>query len=419
MLSMDSASPEIRSWTPAKTAPACRLCGARLHRTLIDLGERPLANRTIAPDAADDQPHSLHVRICDNCTLVQLANAAPPEAAAAPRPHQPARSAACLIQARNYAETMRKRLRLGAGSLVIEIGCRDGTLLRPFQAAGIPVLGIAPAPNPAPDIPIEIASFNTGTAMEVAVRRGCADLVVANDVLPYAPDLFDFAAGLACILRPNGMLSLQVPHLLSLVQTLQFDAFRHDACTYLSLRVLEHVLRSVGLRVFDAERLPEHGGLLQVHACHVAGPHTARPGLKVVRQVESFAELDRRDFYSGFSDRVALVRTEIRDFLRNRRAAGRRVAAYGAVTRGSMLLNSCGITTREIACVADPDPAKHGRLLPGCRIPIVPLEALMAERPDDIVILPWPEAAEIALELTPLRQLGIQFWTPIPQIARV
>jgi SAM-dependent methyltransferase len=418
MLSMDSASPEIRSWTPAKTAPACRLCGARLHRTLIDLGERPLANRTIAPDAADDQPHSLHVRICDNCTLVQLANAAPPEAAAAPRPHQPARSAACLIQARNYAETMRKRLRLGAGSLVIEIGCRDGTLLRPFQAAGIPVLGIDPAPNPAPDIPIEIASFNTGTAMEVAVRRGCADLVVANDVLPYAPDLFDFAAGLACILRPNGVLTVQVPHLLALVQKLQFDAFRHDSYSYLSLRVLEHVLRSVGLRVFDAERLPDHGGSVRVHACHAVAPHSARFGLKAVRLAEA-GDRDQEDLYTGFAGRVAAAQDEIREFLRTRHAAGRRVAAYGVAARGSMLLNRCGITTAEIACVAGPDPAMHGRLLPGSRIPVVPVETLLADPPDDVIILPWPDAAEIALKLAPLRQRGTHLWTPLPRIVRV
>ena len=256
MLSMDSARPKLRSWTPAETAPACRLCGARLHRTLIDLGECPLANRTIAPDAADDPPHTACTSgSATTARWCSSPSAAPPEAAATPR-SAPARPLRRLPDpgATHYAETMRKRLRLGADSLVIEIGCHDGTLLRPFQAAGIPVLGIDPAPDPATDIPTEIASFNTGTAMEVAVRRGCADLVVANGVLPYAPDLFDFAAGLACILRPNGMLSLQVPHLLSLVQTVQFDAFRHDAYTYLSLRVLEHVLRSVGLRVFDAER---------------------------------------------------------------------------------------------------------------------------------------------------------------------
>jgi hypothetical protein len=314
---------------------------------------------------------------------------------------------------------MRKRLRLGAESLVIEIGARDGTVLHPFQAAGVPILGIGPEPNAATDVPTQIALFNTETAMEVAVRHGCADLVFANNVLPFVPDLFDFAAGVASILRPNGILSVQVPHLLSLVQTTQFDAFRHDAYSYLSLRVLEHVSRAVGLRVFDAERLPDHGGTLRVLACHVDGPHAARPGLKSVRQAEGFAELDRRDIYSGFSTRSAVAQSEFRDFLRNRRAAGRRVAAYGTAARGSMLLNCCGITTEEITCAADPDPTQQGRLLPGSRIPIVPLETLMNDPPDDLVILPWPDAAEIVPELTPLRQLGTQIWTPIPRIVRV
>jgi hypothetical protein len=416
MLSMDTTPPDVRLWAPAITEPACRLCGARLHSTLVDLGEVPLANRTLTPTAPDAQLYSLHVRMCDTCTLVQVADVAPPEALATPRR---ARSTASLSRAGHYAETMRKRLRLGGESLVIEIGSNDGALLRCFQAAGIPVLGIGPAPNAATDIPTEVAFFNTGTAMQAAVRHGCADLVIANDVLPHVPDLFDFAAGLASILRPNGIMTLQAPHLLSLVQMMQFDAFCHDTYTYLSLRVLEHVLRSVGLRVFDAERLPDQGGSLRVHACHVDGPHAGRPGLKAVRQAESFAELDRRDFYSGFSGRVALAQAEIRDFLRTRRAAGRRVAAYGATTRGTMLLNCCGITQKEIDCVADPEPARHGRLLPGSRIPIVPMQALMADRPDDIVILAWPDAAEIVLELMPLRQLGTQIWTPVPRIARL
>jgi hypothetical protein len=418
MLSMDTTPSDVRLRAPAITEP-CRLCGARLHTTLVDLGEVPLANRTLTPTAPEAQSYSLHVRMCDTCTLVQVADVAPPEALATPRSDRPARSAASLSRARHYAETMRKRLRLGGESLVIEIGSNDGALLRCFQAAGVPVLGIGPAPDAATDIPTEIAFFNTGTAMQAAVRQGCADLVIANDVLPHVPDLFDFAAGLASILRPNGIMTLQAPHLFSLVQTMQFDAFCHDTYTYLSLRVLEHVLRSVGLRVFDAERLPDQGGSLRVHACHVDGPHAGRPGLKAVRQSENFAELDRRDLYSGFSDRVALARAEIRDFLRTRRAAGRRVAAYGATTRGTMLLNCCGITQNEVACVADPEPARHGRLLPGSRIPIVPLDALMADRPDDIVILAWPDAAEIVLELMPLRQLGTQIWTPVPRITRV
>jgi len=355
---------------------------------------------------------------------VQVDEVAPPETIAAPRPSLSSRWVGGLTQARRYADTMRKRLRLGSESLVIEVGSNDGNLLRHFRAAGIPVLGIEQAPIAAAaaaeiGIPTEVIGFNTETAMDVAVRHGSAALVIANNVLQHVPDLFDFTAGLANILRPNGVLGLQVPYLLSLVRKVQFDAFRHDCYTYISLRVLEHLLRSVGLRVFDAELLPDHGGSLRVHACHAVGPHAARPGLKTVRLAEGFTEQERRDFYAGFGDRAAMARDDIRDFLRNRRAAGRRVAAFGAATRGSTLLNVCEITTREIDCVGDLDPARHGRLLPGSRIPVVPLEALIAEPPDDILILPWPDTADIMLDLMKLRQHGTQFWTALPRIARV
>ncbi|MEA2737448.1 MAG: hypothetical protein QOH05_755 [Acetobacteraceae bacterium] len=424
MLSTYAAPPAVRLWSATLTEPACRLCGARLHRTLIDFGPMPLANRTLAADAPSDPLYRLHARICDNCTLVQVEDVAAPERVAAPRPYLSARSSTGQNQARRHAEVLRKRLRLDAGSLVIEVGSNDGSFLRHFQAAGIPVLGIEPALNAAAaateaGIPTEISLFDTETAMAIAVRHGRADLVVANNVLPRAPDLFDFAAGLACILRPNGVLTVQVPHLLSLLQKVQFDAFRHDAYTYLSLRVLEHVLRSVGLRVFDAERLPDHGGSLRVHACHATGHYQARPGLKAVRLVEGLGTQDRHDIAAGFSDRAALARVEIQEFLRTRQVAGRRVAAYGAATRGSTLLHACGLSRTEIACVADPDPAKHGRLMQGSRIPIVPVEALLADPPDDILILPWPRAPEIAQKLLPFRQHGTHLWTPLPQIMRV
>lgn len=400
------SAPSIdRPRTPAATAPPCRLCGARLHRTLLDLGLLPLANRTHAPGATDDTAYRLHARMCDTCTLVQVDNVAPPEMVAAPFSSAPA---ADSTRAGRYAETMRKRLRLTPDSLVIGVGLNAGTLLPPFQAAAIPVLAIEPT-----------LTFNTETAMEVAVRHGRADLVVANDVLQHAPDLFDFAASLASILRPNGILALQVPYLLSLVQKLRFDAFRHDAYTYLSLRVLEHVLRSVGLRVFDADSMPDHGGSVRVHACHAVAPYVVRPNLKTMRLAEHFAELDQRDLYTGFAERVAVASQDVRDFLRTRRAAGRRVAAYGATTRGSTLLNCCGITTDEIAYVADPDPAKCGRSIPGCRIPIVTPEILMADKPDDILILACPNTATIAMDLTPLRQLGTPLWTAVPRIVRV
>jgi SAM-dependent methyltransferase len=401
MLGTHTAPPLASLWPPTVVEPACRLCGARLQRTLIDLGSLPLANGTVAAHAARDRSYRLHVRICDDCTLAQIADAPPPGPSSLPAGYR-TRSVA-------YAGTMLNRLRLGAESLVIEVGSNDGTMLPPFQAAGVPVLRIEPATAP----------FDIEAAMEVAVRRGRADFVVAHDVLQYVPDPFDFAAGLASILRPNGIVSVQVPHLLSIVQKAQFDAFRHDCLSYFSLGVLEHMLRSVGLRVFDAERPPDDGGSLRVHACHAVAPYSARHGLKAVRLAEGFAELDRRDFHAGFSERVALVQADIREFLRSKLATGRRVAAYGAVTRGTMLLSCCGITARDIGCVAAPDPARHGRLLPGSRIPIVPLETLIADPPDDLVILPWPDAGDIAVELTGLRQRGTLLWTLLPRIARV
>jgi hypothetical protein len=406
------------------TDPGCRLCGAKLHRSLLDLGNQPLANRTMAAGAPDPPAYPLHIRICDNCKLVQLAGTTAPPDAATPDAYLSSSSAARVQQAGRYAAAMQKSLGLGAQSLVIEIGSNDGYLLRHFHLAGIPVLGIDPARNAAASaerqgIPTEIGSFNIGSAMQVAVRQGRADLLVANNVVSHAPDLFDFVAGCACLLRPNGVMTLQVPHLLSVLQKVQFDAFRHDTYVYLSLQVLERVLRSVGLRIYDAVREPDHGGSLRIHACHVISPNPARAGLKSVRAAEVFAEQDKRDLYAGFSDRVAAACEDINGFLRNKRAAGRRVAAYGAAARGSTLLNACGITTDLISCVADPDPAKHGRCLPGSRVPIVALETLLLDPPNDVLVLPWTSVPEVAAPLLPLRQRGTQLWTPVPRMTRL
>jgi C-methyltransferase C-terminal domain/Putative zinc binding domain len=385
--------------------PACRLCGARLHHSLLDLGSLPLATRTLAPGEAD-RLYPLHVWLCDACGLAQIADivslgaAAVPPLAARPEPS--------VGRTGRYAETLRQRVRLDAGSLVIEVGPTDGLLLRHFEDSGIAVLGI----------PADAVGFNTETAMQAAVQHGCADLVVAHHILPQAADLFDCAAGLACILRPKGVLSMQFPHLLSLIQRVQFDAFRHDTYTYLSLPVIERLLRSIGLRVFDAERVTDDGGSLRVLACHAHSPLPARPGVKAVRQAEALAVADPA-LYAGFNDRVAVVRDDIRAFLQVRREAKRRVAAYGATARGATLLNCCDVTEQEIACVADTDTTRHGRLLPGSRIPIVPVETLMQDPPDDVIILPWPNAAGIALRLQPLRRAGAQFWTMLPRIGRV
>jgi 2-polyprenyl-3-methyl-5-hydroxy-6-metoxy-1,4-benzoquinol methylase len=413
----------------APTAPklACRLCGAGLLRKLIDLGHTPLANRTVAAADTwgDDEPsYPLRARVCDTCLLVQIEDVAPADRLGCNHAFLSSRFALRLDHARRFATTMRQRLGLGADSLVIEIASNDGYLLRYFQEAGIPVLGIEPAMNAANvarslGIPTEIGFFNAETAMEIAVQHGRADLVVADNVLSEVPDLFDFAAGFAGILRPNGVVAFQFPHVLSLLQKTQFDAFRHDRYSYLSLLVLERVLRSVGLRVFDAERIPDHGGSLRVYACHARGPRAARPSLKAVRHAETWAGLDRAESYGAFGPRMEASRDDVREFLNVRCSSGRRVAAYGAAARGNTLLNCCGVTVEQITCVADPDPIKHGRFLPGSHIPIVAPTVLNDIRPDDLIILPWPNAPEIAAGLLSLRQRGTQFWAVMPTIRRV
>ncbi|HBK04562.1 MAG TPA: SAM-dependent methyltransferase [Acetobacteraceae bacterium] len=423
MLTAHTEPPALWPRPPGAAEPACRLCGARLHRSLLDLGNLALSNRTVA--LGEDSPtYPLHARMCDDCLLVQVSDIATASDVGPPEPYLSSRSATCVARAGQFATAMMKRLRLGPGSLVIEAGSNDGYLLRHFRDAGIPVLGIELAATAGSiatqnGIATEIAAFTTEIAMEIAVRHGRADLVVANYVLDHAPDLFDFAAGFAGILRPLGVVTIQVPHLLALVQRTQFDAFRHDTYAYLSLPVLERVLRSVGLRVFDAERLPDRGGSLRVHACHAEAPHAARPGLKSARLAETFAELERSDLYTGFKDRVAEARDEVRTFLQIRRGAGRRIAAFGAAARGSTMLNACGIGTDLVDCVADPDPAKHGRFLPGSHIPIVPVEALLDQPPNDILILPWTHAAEVASPLQPLRPRGVQLWAMLPRVGRV
>lgn len=423
MLSTMVAPPMFGDQPHSPGEPSCRLCGARLSRTVLDLGSVPLANRTVTAEETD-HAYPLHARVCESCTLVQICDVAAPETLAPPSPFLSSRSPAVVEHARRFAETMRHRLALDGDSLVIEIGSNDGYLLRHFQAMDIPVLGIEASATPAMaandiGVPTETDYFCAEMAMEIAVRHGRADLIVANNVLQHVPDLFDFAAGFAGILRPNGVLVLEVPHLLSLVQRLQFDAFRHDTYAYLSLQVVERILRSVALRVFDAERLTGHGGSLRIYACHAVSTHGARPGLKAVRHAEAQALLDRQDFFAGFNDRVAAARQEIGRFVRLRAEAGRRVAAYGAAARGATLLNLCGITPNEITCVADPDPGKLGRLLPGSRVPVVSCETLLADPPDDLFILPWTHAAEITARLQPLRRSGTQFWAAIPRLARV
>jgi len=407
-------------------APACRLCGARLHRTLIDLGHTPLANAYLTVEQATRAEPSfpLCVRVCDGCLLVQVEEAIPAETIFTDYAYFSSYSTSWVDHARRYANAMIERYALTRESLVMEVASNDGYLLRHFRDRGIPVLGIEPAGNVAEaaraiGVPTESVFFGTDTAMEIATSHGCADLIAANNVLAHVPDIFGFVAGFAAVLKPNGVVTFEFPHLLNLIQQVQFDTIYHEHYSYLSLLVVERVLRSTGLRAFDVEVLPTHGGSLRVHACLAAGPYSTRPGLRAVRAAERKAGLDKASTYDSFAGRVAAVREQFRAFIADRHASGRRVAAYGAAAKGNTFLNSCGITRQDIVWVADRNPVKQGKLLPGSHIPIVSPETIERSPPDDLVILPWNIAAEVTAQLAPLRRAGTQFWTACPTLRMV
>jgi hypothetical protein len=402
----------------------CRLCGAALQRSLIDLGSTPLANCYVTPEEAArgaDRPYPLQVLVCDGCLLVQVGETVPPEAIfAADYAYFSSFSASWVAHAQRYATAMAARFDLGAGSLVAEVASNDGYLLQHFRAMGIPVLGIEPAAGVAAaarriGVRTEQMFFGADTAEGLASRYGRADLIAANNVLAHVPDLPGFAAGFTAMLRPEGVATFEFPHLLSLLDRVQFDTIYHEHFSYLSLLVVEHVLRDAGLRVFDVECLPTHGGSLRVFACHANAGHAARPGLDAVRAQEAAAGLHRPESYDSFGPKVARIQRGFCEFVASQHARGRSLAAYGAAAKGNTFLNSCGITAGDVICVADRNPEKQGKLLPGSHIPVVSPEALAAARPDDVLILPWNLADEVAAELAPLRAEGTRLWVAVPE----
>ena len=406
------------------TAHACRLCGTALHRSVVDLGSTPLANCYVTPEEAArgvDRPYPLQVLVCDRCLLVQVGESVPPEAIfAADYAYFSSFSASWVAHAQRYAAAMTQRFGLGRDSLVAEVASNDGYLLRHFHAMGIPVLGIEPAAGVATaarriGVQTEQVFFGADTAAGLASRYGRADLIAANNVLAHVPDLHGFVAGFTALLRPDGVATFEFPHVLQLLAQVQFDTIYHEHFSYLSLLVAEHVLHDAGLRVFDVETLPTHGGSLRVFACHAGARHAPQPGLGVVRAQEAAAGLDRPEAYDCFAPKVARIQQGFRNFVAAERAQGRRLAAYGAAAKGNTLLNSCGVTADDVICVADRNPGKQGRLLPGSHIPVVSPEALAAARPDDVVILPWNLADEVAGELAPLRAAGTRLWVAVPE----
>jgi hypothetical protein len=378
---------------------ACRACGGALGATFCDLGVQPVANSYIPPEQAQQPEPRFPLRavVCRDCRLVQLDTVVDAHGIFSDYAYFSSASSSWLDHAARYAAAMTARLALTPKSFAVEVASNDGYLLKNFVAAGIPCLGVEPAANVAAvarrnGVPTETAFFGADYARDLVARRGHADLVAANNVLAHVPAINDFCAGLAILAGPRGVVTIEAPHLVRMVEGVQFDTIYHEHYAYWSLLAMEALFARHGLRVFDVERLPTHGGSLRVFLS--SAERGASDALRGVRQEEAALGLGGDGYYAGFAARAEATLAGFRAWLAQ--ARGRRIGAYGAAAKGNTFLNAAGVTSADIVAVADASPAKQGRLLPGSRIPVVAPAALLAMPLDDILILPWNIADEIA-----------------------
>jgi len=404
-------------------AANCRLCDARLTETFVDLGMSPLCESYLAADRLDGPEtfYPLHVRICSACLLVQLPPYVPGEEIFSDYAYFSSYSDSWVAHAKRYAEEMVDRLGLGPDSLVTEVASNDGYLLQHFLAAGIPVVGVEPAANiaevaRAKGIRTEVRFLGAVTGAEVAGRYGRADLVAANNVYAHVPDIRDFTAGLAALVKPTGLVTLELPHLLRLIERRQYDTIYHEHYQYLTLLTAARALATGGLTVVDVEELSTHGGSLRVHARPAEAAGEPSSNVKAVLAAEEAAGLHSVAGHAGFAEAVFGIKRDLVTFLLGARAEGKTVVGYGAPGKGNTLLNHCGIRSDLLAYTVDRSPYKQGRFLPGTHIPIHHPDRVAADRPDYVLILPWNLRTELTAQLSYVGDWGGRLVFPIPQL---
>jgi len=383
----------------------------------------PLCESYISADQLD-QPeiyYPLHVRQCSSCLLVQLPAYVSGEEIFSDYAYFSSYSDSWVAHAQRFAHSMIDRIGLTAESFVIEVASNDGYLLQHFVAKGIPVLGIEPAKNVAEvaqslGIPTLVQFLGSTTGSDVAELHGRADLVVANNVFAHVPDIRDFAAGLRALVKDTGVVTLEFPHLLRLMQRRQFDTIYHEHYSYLSLLTASRTLATAGLRVVDAEELDTHGGSLRVYARPEEYPGEPTARVKAVLDEEDLAGLHTLSGHAGFASEVLRIKSELLDFLVTAAREGRSVAGYGAPGKGNTLLNHCGIREDLLQYTVDRSPVKQGKFLPGTHIPIHAPERLAETRPDYVLVLPWNLRDEISQQLHYVRSWGARLVVPIPEL---
>lgn len=402
----------------------CRSCGTMLEHTFVDLGMSPLANSYIKPEQRNRMEpfYPLHVYVCAKCLLVQLEQFSTPHDIFSDYAYFSSFSDSWLAHAKIYVDMIVERFALGKDSRVVEIASNDGYLLQNFVARGIPVLGVEPAANVAEaarkkGINTKVAFFGEKTALDVVAEGWAADLIIGNNVLAHVPDLNDFVRGLKLMLKPAGLITVEFPHLLQLMEQNQFDTIYHEHFSYFSFLAVERVFARHGMRLFDVEELPTHGGSLRIYACHdedASKPIQARAlALKSREETAGFGQLNR---YISFGPQVEATKRKLLSFLISAREDGKHVVGYGAPAKGNTLLNYCGVRTDFIDYTVDRSPHKQGHFLPGVHIPIYGPERIRQTRPDYLLILPWNIREEIMQQMSHIREWGGKFVVPIPEV---
>ncbi|MBV8101630.1 MAG: class I SAM-dependent methyltransferase [Verrucomicrobia bacterium] len=419
---VEERAPSFNQRNRRANLPLCRFCYAPLKQTFVDLGMSPLCESYVSADHlnAMEPFYPLHVRVCEKCYLVQLEQYVSPQHIFGEYAYFSSYSDSWLKHAATYVETISERLGLGPESLCVELASNDGYLLQYFVAKGIPVIGVEPAANVAKvaeerGVPTVVEFFGVKTALEMFEAGQAADLIIGNNVLAQVPDLNDFVAGIQILLKPRGVVTLEFPHLVRLMEQNQYDTIYHEHFSYFSFITVENILAAHGLVLFDVEELPTHGGSIRIYARHAEDKSKpVTPAVENLRERELALRLDCMDSYLSFAEQVKESKRALLELLIRLRRQGKRVVGYGAPGKGNTLLNYCGIRTDFLEFTVDRNPYKQGRFLPGTHIPIFAPEQIEKTRPDYILILPWNLVTEISAQLAYARNWGAKFIVPIP-----
>lgn len=403
----------------------CRFCKTPLEHVFIDLVNSPASNSFLTAEQLNEPEtfYPLKVYTCHRCFLVQIDEYKKSDAIFnSDYVYFSSFSTSWLEHSRKYTEAMTERFGFDRNSLVVELASNDGYLLQYFRNKDIPVLGIEPTANTArvaigKGIDTIIDFFGVLLAKKLAAEGRKADLLLGNNVLAHVPDIVDFVGGMKILLKDRGVITMEFPHLMQLVDNNQFDTIYHEHFSYLSLHTVQQIFRSQGLDLFDVEELPTHGGSLRIYARHVADesqPVSAR--MAAVLAKEAGKGMQGLAYYDGFQQKALGVKLALTSFLIEQKKAGKRVAAYGAAAKGNTLLNYCGIKADLLEYVVDANPNKQNKYLPASHIPVVAESHLKADKPDLVLILPWNLRDEITKQLSYIRQWGGRFVIPIPHL---